>query len=253
MEKFQVSSSGNTHVGQVRSANQDAFLNSDSKRLYAVADGMGGHAGGEIASQLCIKEIEHHLEAMTARENFPRNHPDIGVMNTLAKAINAASTKIYERALEEPFLKGMGTTATALAIIDNQAYFGHVGDSRLYLLRAGFIYQLTNDHSLVSEQVRSGALTKEEAEMHHLRNVITRSVGYQEEEEVDTGCITIEAGDKFVLCTDGLHGKIADREISKSVHKNPVESPKMLISMANSRGGEDNITAVVVEIKVSAK
>lgn len=243
---------GKTDVGQVRSTNQDSFLIDEKERLYIVADGMGGHAGGEIASSLCVQEIAKSIRdnrsAFSSKE--PRTHPDPKISNVLANSVNHASTKIYEKALEDPSLKGMGTTATVLKIVDGFAYVAHVGDSRCYLLRCGFIYQVTNDHSLVSEQVRAGILTKEEAELHHLRNVITRSVGYQEEEDVDTTSLQLEDGDLLVLCSDGLHGKVPDKEISNLTKELQTEAVQRLIQLANERGGDDNITVVVVRVKI---
>lgn len=252
---IEIKADGATDVGQVRSTNQDSLLVAASDHLFIVADGMGGHAGGEIASRLCVQEITKHIKenAEVFAANTERQHPDPRVSHTLVQAINHASTKIYERALEEPSLRGMGTTATVLKIVDDQAYIAHVGDSRCYLLRCGFIYQITNDHSLVSEQVRAGILTKEEAEAHHLRNVITRSVGYQEEEDVDTTCFTLEHDDVLLLCSDGLHGKVTDKELSLVIKDSGIKAVPKLIAMANDRGGDDNITAVVVHIKVPAK
>jgi serine/threonine protein phosphatase PrpC len=246
-----ITAAGKTDVGQVRSTNQDSFLIDEKERLYIVADGMGGHAGGEIASSLCVQEvaksIRDHKAVFASKEN--RTHPDPRIQNVLANAINHASTKIYEKALEDPSLKGMGTTATVVKVVDGYAYVAHVGDSRCYLLRCGFIYQVTNDHSLVSEQVRAGILTKEEAELHHLRNVITRSVGYQEEEDVDTTSLQLEDGDLLVLCSDGLHGKVPDKEISNLTKELQTEAVSKLIQLANERGGDDNITVVVVRVK----
>jgi protein phosphatase len=251
-QPIEITAAGITDVGQVRSANQDSFLIDEAERLFIVADGMGGHAGGEIASSLCVQEVAKHLkenaEAFTPKDD--RQHPDPRISNLLAHAINHASTKIYERALEDPSLRGMGTTATVLKLVDGQAYVAHVGDSRCYLLRCGFIYQVTNDHSLVSEQVRAGILTKEEAEAHHLRNVITRSVGYQEEEDVDTTSLPMEDGDLLVMCSDGLHGKVADKEISLITKDLGVQAAARLVALANERGGDDNISVVVVKVKV---
>ena len=246
---------GRTDVGQVRSANQDSYLIDEASHLYVVADGMGGHAGGEIASSLCVQEVARYLrenaEVFAVKDD--RQHPDARTSNTLAHAINYASTRIYERALEEPSLRGMGTTATVLKILDGHAYVAHVGDSRCYLMRCGFIYQITNDHSLVSEQVRAGILTKEEAEAHHLRNVITRSVGYQEEEDVDTTSVALENGDLFLLCSDGLHGKVSDKEISVLTKEHRTSVAPRLVALANERGGEDNITVVVVQVTVTPR
>ncbi len=252
--QFMIEARGKTDVGQVRSANQDSFLVDESASLFVVADGMGGHAGGEIASQLAIQEIQAFLAAHSDLIESPNLiHPDGRISSILADAVNHASTKIYERALEEPSLKGMGTTATVLKIIGSHAYCAHVGDSRCYLIRAGFIYQLTSDHSLVGEQVRAGILTKEEAEGHHLRNVITRSVGYQEEEDVDTTTLALEPGDLFLLCSDGLHGKVTDQELSLISGEHEIKSVDRLIKLANERGGDDNISVVVVKAKVSGK
>jgi protein phosphatase len=250
-----VTAEGLTHVGQVRSANQDSFLLKPEENLYVVADGMGGHAGGEIASRLCVEEISAFIaqNADVFAKGPGRRHPDPKIGNTLAHAINHASTKIYERALENPNLRGMGTTATVCKIVDTHAYFAHVGDSRCYLLRCGFIYQLTNDHSLVGEQVRAGLITKEEAELHHLRNVITRSVGYQEEEDVDTTSLLLEDNDLLLLCSDGLHGKVTDKELSLVAGGEGPKAVNKLIDMANERGGDDNITVVIVQVRVTPK
>ena len=243
---------GLTDVGQVRSSNQDSFLVDNENKLYIVADGMGGHAGGEIASSLCIAAMVEHLNSVGAVYSSvtARQHPDARISNALADAINFASTKIYERALEEPSLRGMGTTATSIKLVDHYAYIAHVGDSRCYLIRRGFIYQITNDHSLVSEQVRAGIITKEEADLHHLRNVITRSVGYQEEEDVDTTSLALEDKDFLLLCSDGLHGKVSDKEISQIVKDSSEEAAEKLIALANTRGGEDNISVVILKIRM---
>ena len=246
---------GKTDVGQVRSTNQDSFLLDEKERLYIVADGMGGHAGGEIASKLCVDKISEFLGDYDKlfKADKDRTHPDARISNTMVNAINHASTKIYEKALENPSLRGMGTTATVCKVIAGQAYIAHVGDSRAYLIRCGYIYQVTHDHSLVSEQVRAGILTKEEAELHHLRNVITRSVGYQEEEDVDTTAIALEDGDLLVMCSDGLHGPVTDKEISQLTCDSNTEAVEKLIDLANERGGDDNITVVIINVKVSGK
>jgi len=248
-----IQSRGNTHVGRVRSSNQDSYLCDDKRLLYVVADGMGGHAGGEIASSLAVLNIRNfvdkHLPEVLSSD---LKHPDSRLTATLAEAINHASEKIYERGLEEPVLKGMGTTATAVRIVDHLAYCGHVGDSRLYLIRCGYIYQITSDHSLVGEQIRAGLITKEEAEKHHLRNVITRSVGYQENEDVDTFCLPLEDGDLILLCSDGLHGKLNDAKIAEICCKYRSLAVDHLIAAANAAGGDDNISVIIGEIKVTS-
>jgi serine/threonine protein phosphatase PrpC len=251
MTELNINSIGSTDIGMLRSVNQDAFLTDDSRHLYVVADGMGGHAGGEIASQICIESIQSYLKEKLTDNDLRLGHPNMEVRTILAGAVNYASSKIYERALEEPMLKGMGTTATLLKLIDSYAYTAHVGDSRLYLFRAGFLYQMTSDHSLVSEQIRAGLLTEEEAAFHQLRNVITRSVGYQEEEEVDTSAFAVLNGDLLLICSDGLYSKISDQEIAGILKEYGLKSAPRLIALANERGGDDNISVVLVETKAS--
>jgi PPM family protein phosphatase len=239
---------GGTDVGRVRPSNQDAFHVDPQSHLFIVADGMGGHAGGEIASQLCIEAIASHL-AETWKREYGQSHPDTQITFNLARAVNFASGKIYEKALEEPRFRGMGTTATVVKVVNEYAYFAHVGDSRLYLLRSGFLYQLTFDHSLVNEQLRAGILSEEEAHSHHLKNVITRSVGYQEEEDVDTNVIKLDRDDILLLCSDGLHGKVSDQEIAKICGFSKENGVEELIGLANKRGGDDNITVIILRIQ----
>lgn len=238
-----------TDVGRVRSSNQDSLFFDDDRGLYIVADGMGGHAGGEIASSIAIEEITKFLAEPPKgfSEGDDSEADDPIICQWLAQAVNHASRKIYERALEEPTLKGMGTTTTLLLVMNQKAYCAHVGDSRLYLIRNGFLYQITYDHSLVNEQVRAGIITAEEAEIHHLKNVITRSVGYQEEEDVDTTSFDLNTGDCILICSDGLHGKVTDREISNIVREQGLDAVKSLMELANNRGGDDNITIIVIE------
>lgn len=240
---------GKTDIGQVRSVNQDLLLINHKQKIYIVADGMGGHAGGEIASQICVNAINDYLvEHLSDIAVDSDNIADIqSTLKIISDSINHASSKIYEHALQNPTLKGMGTTATVLKIINNRAFCGHVGDSRLYLLRNAFLYQITYDHSLVSEQVRAGLLTEEEAEHHHLKNVITRSVGYQLEEEVDTTHLMLEPNDLLLLCSDGLHGKVPDTEISKITNHSRLDAVNILVNLANERGGEDNITVLIID------
>ena len=248
---LKIQSRGLTDVGRVRHANQDAFSIEDRENIYIVADGMGGHAGGEIASNLCIEQIVKNIKSQSHIFASNSHHPNGQMIHSMIASVNFASTKIYERALEDPSLKGMGTTATVGKIVDNFLYLAHVGDSRCYLVRCNLIYQLTNDHSLVFEQVKAGLITQEESEIHHLRNVITRSVGYQEEEDVDTVVIELESDDYLVLCSDGLHGKVSDKEISTTVSKSGLNAVQELLQLANERGGEDNITIVVLKVTES--
>jgi protein phosphatase len=251
LQLLKLQAQGKTDIGRVRSVNQDSFAVDEQHRIYIVADGMGGHAGGEIASKLCIECIRQYVQTNSTffQDKSDRIHPDGKITETLSSGINFASMKIYERALEEPALKGMGTTATALSFADNYAYCAHVGDSRLYLFRCGFIYQLTSDHSLVNEQIQAGILSREEAKYHHLRNVITRSVGFQEFEDVDTYFLAVEPGDIFLICSDGLTGKVDDISIAQQLREKGLEAISPLIQMANDKGGDDNITIVLVEVQ----
>ena len=242
---------GVTDRGRIRPTNQDSYLLDSAQNLFIVADGMGGHAGGEIASHLCVDHVLNYVtQKFAERASKPglNSEPDLDVVTFLASAINFASVKIYEKALEEPGLKGMGTTATVLKFDTNYAYIAHVGDSRLYLIRCGFIYQITLDHSLVSEQVRAGILTAAEAAQHHLKNVITRSVGFQEEEDVDTFSLALEENDIFLLCSDGLHGKITDIDIARICYEDLPNAAIKLTHLANENGGDDNITTLIVVV-----
>ena len=250
VDSFQISGSGNTHIGRVRSTNQDSYLCDSKRSLFIVADGMGGHAGGEVASSLAVLNIRSYLDANLALL-ISAERPDLSLAaSTVADSINHASMRIYERALEEPSLKGMGTTATVAHVVGQSLICAHVGDSRLYLIRCGYIYQITTDHSLVSEQIRAGIITKEEAENHHLRNVITRSVGYQEHEDVDTYVLELEDGDLILLCSDGLHGRVSEETISNYCKNYGLLAVDHLIAEANSRGGDDNISVIVCQVKV---
>lgn len=242
-----------TDRGMIRESNQDAFLLEPGLGLYVVADGMGGRAGGEVASRLATEtlsmELARHLSQvkeleLTGRKAF------------FTSAINRASLRIYERSLELPQYRGMGTTVSLLWIspfsseIDafaNFAIIGHVGDSRCYLNRSGILFQLTDDHSLVNEQIKAGILSPRDPMIAQMRNVITRCVGYQEDEEVDTRAMQIMPGDRFLLCSDGLSTKISDEEIRTALLRSDLDNvPRELTNLANERGGDDNITVIVI-------
>jgi serine/threonine protein phosphatase PrpC len=246
---------GLSDTGMVRENNQDSFCVDFNSGVYLVADGMGGRAGGEVASQLAVTwinwELSRKLEMLMSRDMTSRRA-------TVAQAINVASLKIYERSLELPQFRGMGTTSTLLWIpppsiasqkLPTTAIIAHVGDSRCYLLRSGLLYQITEDHSLVHEQIKSGLLKKSDPLATQIRNVITRCVGYQEEEEVDTFALDLLNNDRFLLCSDGLTNKVHDTEILEKLSQPDLRAvPGELIALANKRGGEDNITAIVVSV-----
>lgn len=244
---------GLTDVGRKREKNEDSLLVNADLGLFMVADGMGGHLGGEYASRIAVKTVEETLvqlvqdpEATLATDSiFDRT--DSGEL--LKYALRVASQRIYEEACRNTNLRGMGTTAVALFIRDGKGYIAHVGDSRAYLVKNGEIRQLTADHSLVAEQLRAGFITEDELKHHKFKNIITRSVGFQNEVEIDLLIRDLEAGDRFLLCSDGLTNLVEDPDLHKIVSKNqPKEACKKLIDLANKRGGDDNVTVVIANV-----
>lgn len=237
---MKIAAKGLTDVGQRRETNQDSFLVDQETLLFGVADGMGGHRGGGVASKLAVETIRTFVQSHKMED------PEV----VIAGALQEASKTIYQRSLEKHELTGMGTTATFALVKGNKIYFGHVGDSRAYLLRGNKIWQLTEDHSLVHEQVKAGVLPESAEEEHLYRNVLTRSVGYEPIVKVDIYQKKLEPGDKFLICSDGLITMLKDEEISKIVDKKSIdEALKKLISAANDRGGEDNITTILIDIE----
>jgi PPM family protein phosphatase len=237
-------------VGRKRDHNEDSFLIDDELQLYVVADGMGGHAGGGTASRIAVETIDQKLRELRAAEPVPtgpRNLQDSPVPETIRGAVEQACLAIYARAQEDPELAGMGTTVISLLLDDTYAFFAHVGDSRAYLVRGDLIQQISEDHSLVNEQIKAGMITPEEARHSRYRNIITRSVGFEEEVQVDVMGLLAEPGDTFILCSDGLANMLEDTEILETVRVQPLEKvPATLIALANERGGDDNITVVAV-------
>ena len=236
-----------TDVGRVRSENQDYGAMAGSAdgdrghpggRLLVVADGMGGHRGGATASRIAAETVQsQYLTAQTE---------DIAA--ALRDALTRANSRIYYEAQSNNDLRGMGTTTSALAVRGNQAWFAHVGDSRIYLVRGDEIRQLTDDHSLVAVMVREGLLTSKEAENHPRRNVLQRSMGVSEEVDIDVrGPFDVQELDTFVLCSDGLHGVVRPDEIKDIVLKSPriEHAADDLIKRALERGGPDNVTVIV--------
>jgi serine/threonine protein phosphatase PrpC len=246
---MKIAARGLTDVGRKRDHNEDSFLVSERLGLFVVADGMGGHAGGGIASRLAVQAIESQMSQ--ARQADPSSGDAVkdgsNLRDSLVKAFAEACRLIYREAQGDPALQGMGTTATVAAVDGSTAFIAHVGDSRCYLVRNKRIYQITEDHSLVNEQLKAGAMTAEEARNSRFKNIITRSVGFEEDVQVDTVALAMEAGDRLVLCSDGLTNLAKDEEILEVVSKVTVEeAPEILVDLANARGGDDNITVVVV-------
>lgn len=237
--------------GQVRPKNEDAFgafvpdaddaLDSQGA-VFVVADGMGGHRGGETASSLAVDAVCAGYDA----------HDGSNVGTVLVDAFSDANSRILSRSVADTALFGMGTTCTAMILVSGQAFFAHIGDSRAYLIRDGAIKQITQDHSLVGEMVRSGIISDEDARHHPKRNIITRSLGIQETVTTDTphSPLTLAEGDTFVLCSDGLTGYVSEAEIARVLELSdaPAAACEKLVAMANERGGRDNITVQVVRV-----
>lgn len=232
-----------TDVGRKREHNEDSFLIAPEVNLYAVADGMGGHQAGERASRMAVQELQ------VALERPPPEATRDQVLGTLRDAMSHAGAAIFDAAQRDPDLAGMGTTLTAMLFFGGRAFVGHVGDSRAYLYRDGKAQQLTDDHSWVQEQVRAGLLTEEEARESRFRHIITRSVGFEPDVQADGEIWPVQAGDCYLLCSDGLSNylDVADLERVLSTHFYS-DVPKVLVSLANDRGGDDNITVVLVHV-----
>jgi len=248
---------GLSDVGRKRKKNEDSFLINTKANLFIVADGMGGHSGGEFASRFAVSAIEEVIESLTGDSEATLisgvNSDDTDFGDQLRYAVQVASQKIYDQSLFDQSLRGMGTTVVALLIKESRACIANVGDSRAYLLRDGKLKQLTTDHSLVKEQMRAGLISENDAKNHQFRNIITRSVGYQEDVEIDLEYIDLKPLDKFIMCTDGLTNMISDEVILKAVQgRDPQAACKELIRLSNENGGEDNITVVICEVDKQA-
>jgi len=250
----QVQSAGNTDVGRVREQNEDAFFVSDETGLYIVADGMGGHLGGQAASHLAVKTVSDSVDERTdaiVRGAEMEPIESSTVPRILAEAIRNACGAIHQAAQEDPELSGMGTTVTAMIVHSGRAFIAHVGDSRCYLQRGDRIVQITDDHSLVNEQVKAGLITAEQARSSRLKNIITRSVGFEKDVAVDTFALPVQPGDRFLICSDGLANFVDDTEIGLALTSLPLEEvPSKMIELANERGGDDNITVVCLTTTV---
>jgi protein phosphatase len=222
-----------TDVGRGRPENEDSHLVDAEDGLYAVADGMGGHRAGEVASATAIDALK------TAYLGGQR----------LDQAVGAANAAVFARAAEDAALRGMGTTLTAIALHDSTAELGHVGDSRAYLMRDGAVTQVTEDHSLVEQLVREGRLTPEEAQHHPQRAIITRALGVDADVQVDTYRLDLKPGDRLLICSDGLTNMLSDDTIAQTLrrHADPQQAADTLVDMANQAGGDDNITVVLVD------
>ncbi len=247
---LQIEARGITDVGQRRDHNEDAYLVDEGLGLYVVADGMGGHAGGGTASRLAVETIQATITR--AKKSDPDRFgtgdgDDTRVPDLLREAVEDACKVIYDTAQSDAELAGMGTTVTAVLLDGRTAFVAHVGDSRCYLLRDGRIYQVSEDHSLVNEQLKAGAISAEEAKHSRFKNIITRSVGFEQQVVVDLMGLELQAGDGVVVCCDGLSNLVDDPEILSIVDESPIDlAPGRLVALANDRGGDDNITVIVI-------
>lgn len=232
-------------VGMIRSGNEDAFFAhaTREKGIFIVADGMGGHAAGEVASEMAVQIVSRELQELNDVHGE-------GARALVAESLRIANRAIYDRTIQEADKQGMGTTASVLVVAGARYLIGQVGDSRVYLLREGALRQLTKDHSYVQEQVDAGFLTPEQARYHPYSNVITRCVGASEVVEPDTYTGELKIGDVFLVASDGLTGMVDDRRLQQLLLSRASAGRVVdaLIAEANYRGGLDNITAVVVQV-----
>lgn len=238
-----------TDVGKVRSMNQDFYYCSREGRtpyFYIVADGMGGHNGGEVASKISVNIIKDFVMEHYKEEDYVQNR-----LLLVKDALARANKEVFRISVEKEELRGMGTTLSMAFIEEQRLYTGHIGDSRIYLIREGKAEKITEDHSLVAELLKNGRITPEEADIHPQRNIITRALGTQCHVEIDLGVRDLREGDMLLLCTDGLSNMLSCREIENLC--GTIDDPQVLcdrlVEEANLRGGKDNITVVAVKVR----
>ena len=249
-----LSAFGLTDVGRKRKHNEDAYLVDAERGLFVVADGMGGHAAGEVASRITVESMQEFIATSddTTESSWPFGHGNRASSsgNRLTAAVERANEKVMRAVANRPELKGMGTTVVAALVDGERATLVHVGDSRAYLFRDGELRRLTDDHSWVQEQVNAGILSEDEAKSHPLKNVVTRALGGSPHVSVDLIEVPLRAGDRFLLCSDGLTGMVADDEIHGFLLTETVAEVvvRKLVDLANERGGVDNITSIVIDV-----
>lgn len=234
---MKLASGARTDVGRVRAGNEDSYF-VDSP-LFVIADGMGGHAAGDVASATAVEVIQEK------RGEISPTDPE-----TLSNVIREANRAIWSRSADDTNLRGMGTTCTMILVADSEAKVAHVGDSRAYLFRDGEIRQITDDHTLVGRLVREGKLQPEEAARHPQRSMVTRALGVDEDVEVDLFSLALEEGDRLLICSDGLSGMVSEDEMTEILNNesDPQRAADVLVDMANEAGGEDNITVIVIDV-----
>lgn len=238
---LEIIASGNTHKGMVRHHNEDAYGIYPDLSLYIVADGLGGHAGGEVASRIAVEAIK---ECIASIDNV-----SFKIRDSVITAINEANLKILSQAGKEKNLRGMGTTVAIVMKGDNTTIVAHVGDSRVYLVRGGVITRITKDHTIVEEYIRLGLLTTQDALYHPSKHMLSRAVGTSDDVDVDITELQFQAGDTLILCTDGLTNMVSDKEISDVILELspfPEKITDKLIALATKNGGIDNITVITI-------
>lgn len=245
---------GSTDIGQRRKINEDTLLIDDSLGLFVVADGMGGHAAGEVASSESVEAIlsmftnDRKLIKRIQESDSPSEKDLRKLSRLLESSIQFACYHVHGLAEVDASKEGMGTTVSALVIAGNVGLTGQVGDSRVYYMHDGRATQLTEDHTLVNWQLKEGLISSEQAKRARNRNVITRAVGSRDYVQVDIQSFPVRAGDRFMLCSDGLHEYLDLEEIAKVLESEPEAAAKHFIKVANQRGGKDNITSLVVNV-----
>ncbi len=241
-----------TDLGRKRAANEDAFYIDDGLGLYVVADGMGGHAAGEVASREAVDTLYGMVKRGIA--SVPEFFDPVSEQNVrdacrlMESAVQAATYFVFSIAEIDRDKSGMGTTISALLVRGDYAITAQVGDSRIYRVHNGVVEQLTEDHTLIAWQLKHGLITPQEAAKSPHRNVITRAVGNREYVQVDTRCVPLLQGSRLLLCSDGLHGYLREQDISPIVEQGGGVAVKRFVDLANERGGKDNITVVLVEL-----
>lgn len=244
-----------TDIGKKRQQNQDSVFANPEISLFVVADGMGGHLGGGTASSMAVETINQEIiRALGSSDGGGVEGGEFNPALALEGAIQQANQTIFERAAQEATLKGMGTTVTALFFHNRVLYIGHVGDSRCYFFQGKDSWQITRDHSLVQEKLKAGLITREQLRTDHMKNVITRSVGFEPIVAVDIYQMEIQAQDLFLICSDGLSGMVDPKDISRVLTKELDGGHSLeqingrLVEISNDRGGEDNITSVLIQV-----
>ena len=255
----QIACDGMTDVGRVRTNNEDSFRILEAQHLFVLSDGMGGEAHGEVASSLAVETIAKYCAAVNDNSRGTAAAASIGSWaektKRLQSAVSLANNKIYQSAQNNPEQRGMGATVTAAWFDNGRLSIAHVGDSRAYLLRGGTLQQLTNDHSLVAEQVRRGLLTPQEAETSEMQSVLLRALGAHPQVDVDVDEVGIFPRDVLLLCSDGLTRMVTEPEIAGSLQAetDPASAARKLIELANERGGVDNVTVIVARFEEEPK